>query len=1840
MAAQSIAFKNVGTAEKEGSSLLPQSVSPIQVVEQTSRQIKLKFTSPQPSINRHEYGRSAEISMSGAITTSEAGYPALPYFSTWVALPGRGDYTVDVKSSPSISLGNITPVISDINGENVQPGLSYGNWQQNESYCTSGSASCSTQENVVHYPAEICRFGQPQIIRDFRVIKLNLFPISYTGITNELLLTQEITVTIHLNDNPGANEIPEMTTYSPAFTALYQSMICNFSQSQRMRNPTGNERILIIYGDYDNAQYTAKLAEFATWKKQKGYDVAMVSTAVTGYSNTEIKNYIRTQYENIYTRPDFIILIGDTTGNFPIPAWTESVSGANGSGDYTYTQLSGNDLLGDAFIGRISAEYLTQLDVILQKVYTYEKYINLAGSNPMWLNRMLLIGDTYSGISTVYVNHYIRELSQLYNPDYTYIENYTAGFVATMNQGFNQGVGFFNYRGYLGLSGWTPGAQLVNGAKLPHATILTCGTGLYDNNTATTETLIRLGTAASPAGSVTAIGLATSSTNTLFNNALTTGIYTGIFSNHMRTMGEALLNSRLYIRQIYNGSQDDNAIWFAHWTNLMGDPTMEVFVGIPDQFHLFTPPSIPVGANSIDITVTNDEGNPVEDAIVTAYSTTTQNVLGRSHSNLDGTATLYFNSPAGSGELIITVSKHDYKPLQQTVSIDNAGSLVYQNKLLYDNGTGSSVGNGDGYIGAGETIALKVELRNTTAHSITGINGSLIASSPYVTLLATNCSFPDLMAGASAVSEGYYRFRILPGLPGGQNAIRFAIQAVAADNSVYNIVFNMIAYNASLTVQSYSVISANDAVPDPGEVCALGVTVQNISIVAINNVQAALATSNDLVQIRDSLSLVGTVSAGGSATTMDDFEIWVRPQTIIGMQIPLTIRLFNDTGFSQLLNFNLEIGTVNSTTPTGPDSYGYVIYDDTDVANAEAPAYDWIELNPLFGGQGTLIDGFYDIGHPADEGDQVGSDVLETIDLPFPFSFYGISYDQITVCVNGFIVFGETQCGEFRNYPLPGGYGPPKMLAAFWDDLIIIDDGGIYQYFDSVNHCFIIEYYKLRNGYNRIDIETFEVILYDPAFYHTSRGDGMVKVQYQEFNNIDIGGNGDDAPEHGNYCTIGLKDHTNSVGLQYSYNNQYSSASSILGDQRAILFTTVPVIYEQANLVFEELSLNDSNANHIAEPGETLNLGLELKNIGLLTATGVSVTGTLDSDMASFGNDHSLYHDIATNSTETNISALSVIIDPLATDNAVISLTFTVTANSGTWHFFYPIMVKKPQLYLNSYFINDLDGNANTIPEPGESCVLIVNMGNDGLVPSIDTHVNLVCSYPHITIDSPTVEVDQIKASSVRQLKYPIHILPSAINGDDLDFTLSYESDQIALQDTTFVITLSATGMSAGFENDNGSFIPTPLNGGWEWGISSSAGSHYGTRVWATRLNQHYSPNANWILDTPQGGFAVSEGAVLNLWHSYNTQTNVDGGNLKLTTDDGASWIILNPEGGYPSVPSAMGEPGFSGNSNGSILSRFDLSVWTNQYIRLRFQFKSDGVIENPGWFIDDVSTTGFVNFGGKVFGTISSSHAALDISNVDVSNNLSWYTNPDATGDYALYFPFSTSQLIASALGYATPVVQTVSISPVNLTAECDFLLLHYAPVTNLHYALGEQSLTIAWNTPQQTDFPIINYSVYRKIDTGSYALCDTTTSEFYTQPWDEPGTHYGFYVLVNYEGGSSIASDTLFIELPAGIWDDVTNADLSRLYSSFPNPFFTTTRIIYGVETKGSETTAVTIRIYNIKGQLVKTLVNQPQKGGTYTLDWDGTDTRGSAAASGIYFCKMDCGRYSGTRKLMLLK
>ncbi|MEN8193482.1 MAG: FlgD immunoglobulin-like domain containing protein [Bacteroidota bacterium] len=89
-------------------------------------------------------------------------------------------------------------------------------------------------------------------------------------------------------------------------------------------------------------------------------------------------------------------------------------------------------------------------------------------------------------------------------------------------------------------------------------------------------------------------------------------------------------------------------------------------------------------------------------------------------------------------------------------------------------------------------------------------------------------------------------------------------------------------------------------------------------------------------------------------------------------------------------------------------------------------------------------------------------------------------------------------------------------------------------------------------------------------------------------------------------------------------------------------------------------------------------------------------------------------------------------------------------------------------------------------------------------------------------------------------------------------------------------------------------------------------------------------------------------------------------------------------------------------------------------------------------------------------------------------------------------------------------------------------------------------------------------------------------------------------------------------------------------QLFNNYPNPFNPDTIISYQLPQRAS----VKLKVFDMLGREIKTLVNVEQNRGVYKVTWDGNNSFGNQVVSGIYYIKMESGNYFDTKKMVLLR
>jgi hypothetical protein len=130
---------------------------------------------------------------------------------------------------------------------------------------------------------------------------------------------------------------------------------------------------------------------------------------------------------------------------------------------------------------------------------------------------------------------------------------------------------------------------------------------------------------------------------------------------------------------------------------------------------------------------------------------------------------------------------------------------------------------------------------------------------------------------------------------------------------------------------------------------------------------------------------------------------------------------------------------------------------------------------------------------------------------------------------------------------------------------------------------------------------------------------------------------------------------------------------------------------------------------------------------------------------------------------------------------------------------------------------------------------------------------------------------------------------------------------------------------------------------------------------------------------------------------------------------------------------------------------------------------------------------------------------------------------------------------------------------------------------------------------------------------------------------------------VDITYEGDGEVVLDqALLVDTHGNPMNTKINArgqtvpDQFELLQNYPNPFNPTTEISYNIESSAQ----VSLEVYNILGQKVKTLVNEKQDAGNYSVVWDSRDDNGDFVASGVYFYRLNAGDFTASKKMLLMK
>jgi hypothetical protein len=490
-------------------------------------------------------------------------------------------------------------------------------------------------------------------------------------------------------------------------------------------------------------------------------------------------------------------------------------------------------------------------------------------------------------------------------------------------------------------------------------------------------------------GAVAFVGNTHSGTNVArLRSAMTRGFFKSVFQDSTLYLGQAVLSGKKQIWTEFADQYDYEGF------NLLGDPELGMWTTVPKPLEVSYLTAIPLVPQNFTVTV-NQQGMPISNALVCVVKG--QEIYAYGYTNSTGQVTLAI-TPTSLGDMSVTVTARNCLPHEgSTQIIPSSGPYpIYFSHIINDPHPG---GNSDGDLNPGEVFNLRVGIKNVGTDVSRNVWATIRTSESEVVITDSIQYYGDIQPDEVIYTTPGFGLSIAPVCTNHQYLDFTLYIQDSAGNYTQNLA--MVVDAGKLSYQNYSVTDPspggnNNGRFDPGESGKLMLTLQNIGTSIFYDVQVKLRLPEavrGLLQVTDSTGHFGWIQPGDSKTNSNDpFALSISPQAFSGYRATVWIvenALGQTYEIKDSIKIILTIGEASQSVPTGPDGYGYFVYDNTDINSGQAPTYDWLEISS--------------IGQPIPEITN-SNDAIGTLNLPFTFRYYGQDYNTVIASSNGLLL--------------------------------------------------------------------------------------------------------------------------------------------------------------------------------------------------------------------------------------------------------------------------------------------------------------------------------------------------------------------------------------------------------------------------------------------------------------------------------------------------------------------------------------------------------------------------------------------------------------------------------------------------------------------------------------------------------------------------------------------------------------------------------------------------------------------------------------------------------------------
>lgn len=581
------------------------------------------------------------------------GFPRMPFIAQSVIIPGNAkmELEVDEIHYNYMNCNKIAPAKGKIVRLQNPSDIPYifGDIYQSDTW----------------FPENPARLGKPFILRDMRGIVVYIQPFQYNPRKGKIRIAESMSVRVKRVGYGSINILHarDGKVTSTVFSKIYHNRFINFNRKRPLYpSVSDGNRMIIITA----SKYAAYLAPFTLWKNQKGIwtDAYQYPSETGGTGVTAVKNFIQSKYtsENI----TYVLLVGNST-ELPCSLLNGTVEymPAQGASDPEYSLLAGNDKYPEVFVGRFVADSVRHVQVMVNKVLTYEKEPDTTGA---WYHKACGIAsaDGMGGMTdkewmdsfrNTLLTYNYTEVDQIYDPG--------ASKNAIINA-VNQGRGWIDYMGHGLIQSWvtsgfssTDVLTLNNGDKLPVIISVACANGYFNGGPCYADAWMRHGTVAEGRGAVAFLGASLDQDWTPPQYA-TQEMIKHLTEDTYLSLGAIINNGEM--KMLENGDGDET---FLMW-NLFGDPSMQVYTNTPEIMSVTHPSKIDSGTKNLTVSFDSKI-----DGRVCLFSET-NGILGSKMVSDSSSATLGIDV-ANENEVLLTVTARNKAPYQKTISVGEIG---------------------------------------------------------------------------------------------------------------------------------------------------------------------------------------------------------------------------------------------------------------------------------------------------------------------------------------------------------------------------------------------------------------------------------------------------------------------------------------------------------------------------------------------------------------------------------------------------------------------------------------------------------------------------------------------------------------------------------------------------------------------------------------------------------------------------------------------------------------------------------------------------------------------------------------------------------------------------------------------------------------------------------------------------------------------------------------------------------------------------------------------------------------------------------------------------------------